>query len=210
MNANDAHPVVECSNKGTCDRSSGECVCFPNYDGIACERSICPNKCSDAGVCFTQVSSYCSSSNYSSYIPVLSIFHFDTIIIFFFIIIFFNIFIIFFIISSSSSSSHHLLHHLLLLLVEIPPPHRIYLSTQSVLQSSLSSWSSHHLCHINSYFSITHLHSTAPMYLFTYLSFYLSTYLPIYHIYLSICLSIYHIYLYINIESTCYWSWTCV
>ncbi len=58
MNANDAHPVVECSNKGTCDRSTGECVCFPNYDGIACERSICPNKCSDAGVCFTQVSSY--------------------------------------------------------------------------------------------------------------------------------------------------------
>jgi len=57
MNANDAHPVVECSNKGTCDRSTGECVCFPNYDGIACERSICPNKCSDAGVCFTQVSS---------------------------------------------------------------------------------------------------------------------------------------------------------
>lgn len=56
MNANDAHPVVECSNKGTCDRSTGECVCFPNYDGIACERSICPNKCSDAGVCFTQVS----------------------------------------------------------------------------------------------------------------------------------------------------------
>jgi len=54
MNANDAHPVVECSNKGTCDRSTGECVCFPNYDGIACERSICPNKCSDAGVCFTQ------------------------------------------------------------------------------------------------------------------------------------------------------------
>ena len=54
QNANDAHPVVECSNKGRCDRSTGECVCYPNYDGIACERSICPNKCSDAGVCFTQ------------------------------------------------------------------------------------------------------------------------------------------------------------
>lgn len=54
QNANDAHPVVECSNKGTCDRSTGECVCYPNYDGIACERSICPNRCSDAGVCFTQ------------------------------------------------------------------------------------------------------------------------------------------------------------
>jgi len=53
-NANDAHPVVECSNKGTCDRKSGECVCYANYDGIACERSVCPNRCSDAGVCFTQ------------------------------------------------------------------------------------------------------------------------------------------------------------
>lgn len=54
QDANNAHPVVECSNKGRCDRNTGECVCYPNYDGIACERSICPNKCSDAGVCFTQ------------------------------------------------------------------------------------------------------------------------------------------------------------
>jgi len=54
VDANDAHPVVECANKGTCDRKTGECVCFENYDGIACERTICPNKCSDAGVCFTQ------------------------------------------------------------------------------------------------------------------------------------------------------------
>ncbi len=54
VNANDAHPVVECSNKGICDRKKGECVCFPNYDGIACERTVCPNKCSDAGVCFTE------------------------------------------------------------------------------------------------------------------------------------------------------------
>jgi len=52
--ANDAHPVVECSNKGTCDRKSGQCKCFPNYDGIACERTVCPNGCSNAGVCFTQ------------------------------------------------------------------------------------------------------------------------------------------------------------
>lgn len=54
QNANDAHPVVECSNKGLCDRKSGECQCFPNYEGIACERTVCPNRCSDAGVCFTQ------------------------------------------------------------------------------------------------------------------------------------------------------------
>lgn len=54
QDANDAHPVVECSNKGRCDRATGECVCYPNYEGIACERTICPNRCSDAGVCFTQ------------------------------------------------------------------------------------------------------------------------------------------------------------
>ena len=54
MTANDAHPVVECANKGVCDRKSGECVCFSNYEGIACERTVCPNRCSDAGVCFTQ------------------------------------------------------------------------------------------------------------------------------------------------------------
>jgi hypothetical protein len=30
------------------------CACFPNYEGIACERATCPNKCSDSGVCFTQ------------------------------------------------------------------------------------------------------------------------------------------------------------
>ena len=52
--ANDAHPVAECSNRGTCDRKTGECKCFPGYEGIGCERTECPNKCSDAGVCFTQ------------------------------------------------------------------------------------------------------------------------------------------------------------
>jgi len=54
INANNAHPLAECSNKGTCDRKTGECACFPNYDGIACERTVCPNSCSQAGVCFTQ------------------------------------------------------------------------------------------------------------------------------------------------------------
>ena len=49
VSANDAHPVVECSNKGICDRKTGECECFANYEGIACERTVCPNSCSDAG-----------------------------------------------------------------------------------------------------------------------------------------------------------------
>ena len=33
--ANEAHPSVECSNKGSCNRKTGECDCFDNYDGIA-------------------------------------------------------------------------------------------------------------------------------------------------------------------------------
>merc|ERR1711924_280652 len=44
----------ECSNKGTCDGKSGECDCFDNYDGIACERTICPNDCNGRGICYTQ------------------------------------------------------------------------------------------------------------------------------------------------------------
>jgi len=49
-----AHPRVECSNKGTCDRTSGECRCFENYDGKACERTQCPNDCSGRGICMPQ------------------------------------------------------------------------------------------------------------------------------------------------------------
>jgi len=54
QNANDAHPQAECSNKGICDRKTGECTCFENYEGVACERTVCPNSCSQAGVCFTE------------------------------------------------------------------------------------------------------------------------------------------------------------
>lgn len=54
QNANDVHPYAECSNKGTCDRTTGECQCFTNYEGIACERTVCPNSCSGAGICFVQ------------------------------------------------------------------------------------------------------------------------------------------------------------
>ena len=52
--ANEAHYDVECSNKGMCDRKSGECMCFDNYEGIACERTVCPNDCSGRGICYTQ------------------------------------------------------------------------------------------------------------------------------------------------------------
>ena len=52
--ANDAHGLSQCSGKGTCDGNTGECACFPNYEGIACERTSCSNSCNEAGVCFTE------------------------------------------------------------------------------------------------------------------------------------------------------------
>lgn len=52
--ANDAHPEVECSAKGTCDRTTGMCTCFENYEGVACERTVCPNDCSGNGFCYTE------------------------------------------------------------------------------------------------------------------------------------------------------------
>jgi len=48
-----AHYYMECSNKGTCDRSTGTCSCYDGYDGVACQRASCPNSCSGHGVCKT-------------------------------------------------------------------------------------------------------------------------------------------------------------
>ncbi|KAJ1442973.1 tubular mastigoneme protein [Ochromonadaceae sp. CCMP2298] len=53
---NSAHYYMECSNKGKCDRSTGECECFEGYDGVSCQRASCPgypSSCSGHGVCKT-------------------------------------------------------------------------------------------------------------------------------------------------------------
>jgi hypothetical protein len=47
------HERAECSNKGTCDKKTGLCKCFDNYEGDACERTTCPNDCSGRGICVT-------------------------------------------------------------------------------------------------------------------------------------------------------------
>lgn len=53
---NSAHYYMECSNKGKCDRTTGECQCYDGYDGVACQRASCPgfpNSCSGHGICKT-------------------------------------------------------------------------------------------------------------------------------------------------------------
>jgi hypothetical protein len=42
---------MECSNKGLCNRKTGDCECFDGYTGTACVRAACPNDCSGHGTC---------------------------------------------------------------------------------------------------------------------------------------------------------------
>eukprot|EP01040_Poterioochromonas_malhamensis_P003664 gene3664-3914_t len=48
-----AHNLAECSNMGTCDRTTGLCVCREGFEGIACERQSCPNHCNNVGECLS-------------------------------------------------------------------------------------------------------------------------------------------------------------
>lgn len=44
-----AHNYMECSNKGMCDHTKGECVCLAGYNGAACQRASCPTSTSSSG-----------------------------------------------------------------------------------------------------------------------------------------------------------------
>ena len=37
-----AHNYAECSNMGTCDTETGQCICENGFEGTACERMACP------------------------------------------------------------------------------------------------------------------------------------------------------------------------
>ena len=51
--ASSAHALKECSNRGTCDTSTGECKCWVGFEGIGCHRMKCPNDCSKHGECLS-------------------------------------------------------------------------------------------------------------------------------------------------------------
>eukprot|EP01039_Chlorochromonas_danica_P006073 gene6073-6687_t len=51
--SNQAHALAECSNQGLCNRSTGQCSCFPPFSGSACEKLDCPKRCSGHGRCLS-------------------------------------------------------------------------------------------------------------------------------------------------------------
>eukprot|EP00941_MAST-03F_sp_MAST-3F-sp1_P001578 g1578.t1 len=48
--SNNAHAVAECSNRGACDATTGECTCQEGFEGTACQRLSCPES-ADGGIC---------------------------------------------------------------------------------------------------------------------------------------------------------------
>merc|ERR1711937_446879 len=49
----EGHFYMECSNRGVCDRKTGECECFDGYTGLGCARLACPENCAGHGTCQT-------------------------------------------------------------------------------------------------------------------------------------------------------------
>ena len=49
-----AHQMAECSNRGLCNRDTGECSCeYGRFEGAACERKTCPSSCNFHGTCLS-------------------------------------------------------------------------------------------------------------------------------------------------------------
>ena len=61
---------MECSNKGDCDRKTGQCSCYDGYDGVSCQRASCPgfpSACSGHGTCDT-ISQLAQADNNNIYL----------------------------------------------------------------------------------------------------------------------------------------------
>lgn len=54
---NTGHAYAECSNRGFCNRGTGECECLNGFEGANCARAACPGFngaiCSGHGVCYS-------------------------------------------------------------------------------------------------------------------------------------------------------------
>jgi len=48
-----AHALAECSNRGICNRLTGQCACQKGFGGSSCNRMDCPNSCNGNGKCYT-------------------------------------------------------------------------------------------------------------------------------------------------------------
>jgi hypothetical protein len=54
--ASKAHALAECSDRGKCNRQTGNCECFSGFTGASCNRMVCPGtsggiECSGHGRC---------------------------------------------------------------------------------------------------------------------------------------------------------------
>jgi hypothetical protein len=65
---NEGHFYAECSGRGKCDTTTGQCACFPGYEGEGCVRTTCPNNCGSHGQCvLIDISADVESESYDSW-----------------------------------------------------------------------------------------------------------------------------------------------